>query len=86
MFPLSWMKTAPSASELASALLGLSSSRFWPAIAAGPSGKRLFTCFETSGEDTAGVDANSVSTNAGTAEDDQAIAEDLVETSAGDRR
>ena len=73
---------APSASELASALSGLSSSRVLSLQLrqALPESAYSLAC-ETSGEDTAGVDANSVSTNAGTAEDDQAIAEDLVETS-----
>ena len=72
---------APSASELASALSGLSSSRVLSLQLrqALPESAYSLAC-ETSGEDTAGVDANSVSTNAGTAEDDQAIAEDLVET------
>jgi len=72
---------APSASELASALSGLSSSRVLSLQLrqALPESAYSLAC-ESSGEDTAGVDANSVSTNAGTAEDDQAIAEDLVET------
>ena len=72
---------APSPSELASALSGLSSSRVLSLQLRQALPESAYSlASETSSEDSADVDANSVSTNAGSAEDDQAIAEDLVET------
>ena len=72
---------APSPSELASALSGLSSSRVLSLQLRQALPESAYSlASETSSEDSADVDANSVSTNAGSAEGDQAIAEDLVET------